>query len=103
MLKGKNKTGWQIHAINNMKKLYESQEKLIKLFDECFWIVSETKCKAKCGDVLQILTPKQMIQRLPIALTQVKAGNTSGNLLYEIRQIIHSLYWATETKESIQQ
>ena len=103
MLKGKNKTGWQIHAINNMKKLYESQEKLIKLFDECFWIVSETKYKAKCGEVLQILTPKQMIQRLPIALTQVKAGNTSGNLLYEIRQIIHSLYWATETKESIQQ
>ena len=36
MLKGKNKTGSQIHAINNMKKLYESQEKLIKLFDECF-------------------------------------------------------------------
>ena len=103
MLKGKNKTGWQIHAINNMKKLYESQEKLIKLFDECFWIVSETKYKVKCGEVLQILTPKQMIQRLPIALTQVKAGNTSGNLLYEIRQIIHSLYWATETKESIQQ
>ena len=103
MLEGKNKTGSQIHAINNMKKLYESQEKLIKLFDECFWIVSETKYEAKCGEVLQILTPKQMIQRLPIALTQVKAGNTSGNLLYEIRHIIHSLYWATETKESIQQ
>ena len=36
MLKGKNKTGWQIHAINNMKKLYESQENVIKLFDKCF-------------------------------------------------------------------
>ena len=103
MLKGKNKTGWQIHAINNMKKLYESQENVIKLFDKCFWIVSETKYKAKYREVIEILTPKQMIQRLPIALTQVKAGNTSGNLLYEIRQITHSLYWATETKESIQQ
>ena len=31
-----------------------------------------------------------MFQRLPIALAQVKAGNTSGNLLKEIRQIIYS-------------
>ena len=35
-----------------------------------------------------------MTQRLPIALAQVKAGNTSENLLNEIRQVIHSLYWA---------
>ena len=35
-----------------------------------------------------------MLQRLPIALTQVKAGNTSENLLNEIRQIIYSLYRA---------
>ena len=33
-----------------------------------------------------------MLQRLPIALAQVKAGNTSENLLNEIRQIIYSLY-----------
>ena len=37
-----------------------------------------------------------MLQRLPIALAQVKAGNTSENLLNEIRQITHSLYWAKE-------
>ena len=36
---------------------------------------------------LKILTPKQMLQRLPIALAQVKAGNTSENLLNEIRQM----------------
>ena len=41
---------------------------------------------------LKILTPKQMLQRLPTALAQVKAGNTSENLLNEIRQIIYSLY-----------
>ena len=33
-----------------------------------------------------------MFQRSPIALAQVKAGNTSGNLLQEIRQIIYSPY-----------
>ena len=40
----------------------------------------------------KILTPKQMLQRLPIALAQVKAGNNSESLLNEIRQIVYSLY-----------
>ena len=34
------------------------------------------------GKGLKILTPKQMLQRLPIALAQVKAGNNSGSLLF---------------------
>ena len=42
----------------------------------------------------KILTPKQMFQRLPIALAQVEAGNTFENLLNEVRQIIHYLYQA---------
>ena len=37
---------------------------------------------------LKILTPKKMLQRLPIAFAQVKAGNTSENVLNEIKQII---------------
>ena len=37
------------------------------------------------------LTPKERMQRLPIALAIVKADNTSENLLYEIRQITYSL------------
>ena len=41
---------------------------------------------------VKILTPKQMLQGLPIALVQVKAGKISENLLNEIRQIIYSLY-----------
>ena len=41
---------------------------------------------------LKVLTPKKMLQRLPIALAQVKAGNNSGSLLNEIRQIVCSLY-----------
>ena len=41
---------------------------------------------------LKILTPKQMIQRLPIALAQVKADNNSESLLNEIRQIFYYLY-----------
>ena len=37
-----------------------------------------------------------MLQKLPIALAQVKAANTSENLLNQIREIIYSLYWAKE-------
>ena len=42
------------------------------------------------GEGLIILTPTQMLQRLPIALGHLKAGNTTKNLLNEIRQIIYS-------------
>ena len=53
---------------------------------------AKTKAKATKGTGLKILTPKQMLQRLPIALAQVKAGNNSESLLNEIRQIFYSLY-----------
>ena len=53
---------------------------------------------------LKIFTPKQMLQRLPIALAQIKARNASEDLLSEIRQIILFLYLAEEIpKKSIQQ
>ena len=42
-----------------------------------------------------------MIQRLPIAIEQVKAGNTSENLLNEIRQITYSLYQQKEMTEIV--
>ena len=41
---------------------------------------------------LRILTPKQMLQRLPISLVKIKATNNSQSLLNEIRQIVYSLY-----------
>ena len=44
------------------------------------------------GTGLKILTPKKMLQRLPIALAQIKTGNNSEDLLNEIRQIVYSLY-----------
>ena len=61
-------------------------------------MVSEAKLKATKGTVLKILTPKQMLQRLPIPLAQVKACNTSENSLNEIRLIIYSFYRAKSLK-----
>ena len=55
-------------------------------------MISEVKHKATKWTELKILTPKQTLQRLPIALAQAKAGNKLENQLNEIRQIVFSLY-----------
>ena len=44
------------------------------------------------GKSLKILTPNQMLSRLPITLAQLKAGNNSEKLKNEIRQLLYSLY-----------
>ena len=48
--------------------------------------------KSKKGEGLKILTNKQMLNRLPILLTQIQAGNNSKSLKNELRQILYSLY-----------
>ena len=48
-----------------------------------------------------MLTPKQMLQRLPTALAQVKAGNNSESLLDEITQIVYSLYQSKQTTKKV--
>ena len=50
---------------------------------------------------LQIVTPKQMLQRLPIALVQVKAENNSESLLNEIRQIVYALYQSKQITKKV--
>ena len=50
---------------------------------------------------LKILTLKQMLQRLPIALAQIKAGNNSQSLLNEIRQIGYSLSQSKEITKKV--
>ena len=53
------------------------------------------------GKGLKILTPKQMLQRLPIALAQVKAGNNSESLLNEIRKIVYPLYQSKQVTKKV--
>ena len=84
-----------------MKFLYKSRQATIKLFKDYFSIVSEVKYEIKYGEGIKILTPKQILQRLPIALAQVKTRITSENLINEIRQIICSLYRAKEITKKV--
>ena len=53
------------------------------------------------GKRLKILTPKQMLQTLPIAFAQVKADNNSEILLNEIRQIVYSLYQSIQITKKV--
>ena len=76
---------------------FDLREKLL-IFLEIFFFLYEAKYKVKYGEGLKMLTSKQMLQRLPIALAQVKAGNTSEKLLNKITQIMYSLYQAKKNK-----
>ena len=80
----------------NTDMFYKARNEAIKFFDEYSSMVFEAKLKATKGTGLRILTPKQMLHRLPIALAQVKVGNNSENLLNEMRQIIYFLYQSRE-------
>ena len=61
---------------------------------------SATQRRNQQGKGLKLLTPKQMIIRLPILLAQMKAGNNSQKLKNEVRQIVYSLYKAKKTKQN---
>ena len=50
---------------------------------------------------LKILTPNQMLSRLPITLAQLKAGNNSQKLINEIRQLLYSLYRSKKLTKTI--
>ena len=77
-----------------MKCFTKQGEEAIKFFDDYSSMMSEAKTKARAtkGKGFKILTPKQMVQRLWIALAQVRAGNNSESWLNEIRKIAYSLY-----------
>ena len=79
--------------------------KIIDLYNNYSKIKSESIHRSKHdetkGTGLKILTPKQMLQRLPIALAQVKAGNNSESFLNQIRQNVYSLYQPKQITKKI--
>ena len=66
-----------------------------------WYLKQKLKLKQLKGTGLKLLTRKQMLQRLPIALAQVKAGNNSESLLNEIRQIFYSLYQSKQITKKV--
>ena len=70
-------------------------ERVIKM------ILDFNKNKQHKGQGIKILTPNQMLNRLPIALAQLQAGNNSNKLKNEIRQLLYSLYRSKNMTEQI--
>ena len=86
-----------------MHNFFEGREKVLDAFEsKTFWIKSKgSGILNPDHSKLKILTPKQMLQRLPIALAQAKAGNNSESLLIEIKQIVYSLYQSKQITKKV--
>ena len=72
-----------------MKKKIKNPDKILKIVKE---ILDFNKLEQQKGEGWIILTPDQMLSRIPITLAQLKAGNNSEKLKNEIRQLLYSLY-----------
>ena len=101
--KGNNKrrSKEQTNGLYNIEMPYKARNEAIKFNDDYSSIVSGAKTKATKWTGLKILTPKQMLQRLPIALAQVKTGNNLESLLNEMRQIVYSLYQSKQITKKV--
>ena len=72
----------------NRKFMIEENEEIINIVERILYFNQLDQS----GKGLKILTPNQMLSRLPITLAQLKAGNNSEKLKNEIRQLLYSLY-----------
>ena len=81
-------------VLKSLYKFFEGREKVLDAFDCKIFLVKSEGAGFLNFDhsELKILIPKQMLQRLPIALAQVKTGNNSESLLNGIKQIVYALY-----------
>ena len=82
-------------TLNNLSNFFDAREMVHNGFKRKIFL-TKSKGSGILNTKLKILMPKQMLQRLPIALAQVQAGNNSKNLLNEIRQIVYYLYQSKE-------
>ena len=87
---------------DSVSALYKGRELTLNAFKKVIFPIKATKdeirldmlapCLLSLATRLKVLSPKQILQRLPIAISLVKVSNTHENLLNEISQIIYSLY-----------
>ena len=78
----------EIKEMPEEERKIEKPDKIVKLVED---ILRFNKQKQE-GQGIKILTPNQILSRLPISLAQLEAGNNSEELKNEIRQLLYSLY-----------
>ena len=99
-----NKNGNQKRTLANINVFYNARDNAIQFIQDYGRMILEATEQAleeQFGKGLKILTPNQMLKRLPIALAQINAGNNSESLLNEIRQIVYSLYRSKEITKKV--
>ena len=74
--------------MSKKEKEIEDPESIVEIVEE----ILKFNEKNQQGEGIKILTPNQMLSRLPISLAQLEAGNNSKKLKNEIRQLLYSLY-----------
>lgn len=87
----------QNSKIKNITNLYNARDEVIKFYKD----YARMMYNARYGKGLKILTPYQMLQRIPIAFAQWKASDTSASLLNEISQIIYYFYPVKEITKKV--
>ena len=75
-------------VMSEEERKIEKPDKIVKIVRE----ILKFNIQKQEGQGIKILTPSQMLSRLPISLAQLKAGINSEKLKNEIRQLLYSLY-----------
>ena len=99
-----NKNYNQKRTLANINVFYNTRDNAIQFIQGYGRMILEAREKAlieQYGKGLKILTPNQMLKRLPIALAQIKAVNNSESLVNEIIQIVYSLYRSKEINKKV--
>ena len=94
-----NKNDNKKRTLANIHVFYDARDNAIQFIHGYGRMILEAREQE--GKGFKILTPNQMLKRLPIALAQVKAGNNSESLLNEIREIVYSLYRSKEITKKV--
>ena len=77
----------EIEEMSKKQKEIEKPDKIVDFVEKILKFNEQQE-----GKGLKIITPNQMLSRLPISLAQLQAGNNSQKLKNEIRQLLYSLY-----------
>ena len=106
-----NKNDNQKRTLENINMFYNARDNALKFIEDYVSMILEARRLAKeeqkgtgankMSERVKILTPNQMLKRLPRALALVKAGNNSESLLNEIRQIDYSLHRSKEITKKV--
>ena len=87
----------EIKKMSEEEKEIEDPESIVEIVEEILKFNEQNQQ----GEGIKILTPNQMLSRLPISLAQLKAGNNSEKVKNEIRQILYSLYASNKVTKQL--